>query len=252
MNTISFIHMKAKPSEQIGSHEHPTWELSYVIRGYGQRTMGSRVEPFRTGEVVLVPPDLKHCWAFGGEDVIECITVQIPSHFLTSLAIQFPEMGSVVGRFDEIADAVRFTGITLRRLQTALKRMENENDAERLVSLLDMLVTIAQSNEQHPIGRQRTEAEERLERIKIYISCNYNHDICIDSIARHIGMNRSSLCTFFRTRPARRWSMPSMPVALRWPATCCAATTSPSSKSATRAASMMFPISADCSNAWRA
>lgn len=198
MNTISFIHMKAKPSEQIGSHEHPTWELSYVIRGYGQRTMGSRVEPFRMGEVVLVPPDLKHCWAFGGEDVIECITFQIPPHFLSNLAIQFPEMGSVVGWFHEIIDAVRFTGITLRRLQAALKRMENENDAERLVSLLDMLVIIAQSNEQHPIGRQRTEAEERLEHIKVYISCNYNHDICIDSIARHIGMSRSSLCTFFR------------------------------------------------------
>lgn len=198
MNTISYIHMTAKPSEQIGSHEHPTWELSYVIRGYGQRTMGSRKESFRAGEVVLVPPDLKHCWTFGGEDDIECITLLIQPAFLTSLTIQFPEMGNVVGRFDEFTEAVRFTGITLRRLQTALKRMSNENGAERTVSLLGMLITIAQSNEQHPIGHQLTDTEIRMERIKVYISCNYNHGICIDSIARHIGMNRSSLCTFFR------------------------------------------------------
>ena len=198
MNAISYTHMTAKPSEQIGSHEHPTWELSYVVRGFGRRTMGSRQESFRAGEVVLVPPDLKHCWTFGGEDSIESITVQIPPHFLTSLTIQFPEMGNVVGRLEEFTEAIRFTGLTLRRLQTALKRMEGETDARRLVTLLGMLVTIAQSDEQFPIGRQLSDAEIRLERIKVFINCNYNHDICIDSIARHVGMNRSSLCTFFR------------------------------------------------------
>ena len=198
MNAISYTHMTAKPSEQIGSHEHPTWELSYVVRGFGRRTMGGRQESFRTGEVVLVPPDLKHCWTFGGEDSIESITVQIPPHFLTSLTIQFPEMGNVVGRLEEFTEAIRFTGLTLRRLQTALKRMEGETDARRLVTLLGMLVTIAQSDEQFPIGRQLSDAEIRLERIKVFINCNYNHDICIDSIARHVGMNRSSLCTFFR------------------------------------------------------
>lgn len=198
MNAISYTHMTAMPSEQIGSHEHPTWELSYVVRGFGRRTMGSRQESFRAGEVVLVPPDLKHCWTFGGEDSIESITVQIPPHFLTSLTIQFPEMGNVVGRLDEFTEAIRFTGLTLRRLQTALKRMEGETDAGRIVTLLGMLVTIAQSDEQFPIGRQLSDAEIRLERIKVFINCNYNHDICIDSIARHVGMNRSSLCTFFR------------------------------------------------------
>lgn len=198
MNAISYTHMTAKPSEQIGTHEHPTWELSYVVRGFGRRTMGSRQESFRTGEVVLVPPDLKHCWTFGGEDSIESITVQVPPHFLTSLTIQFPEMGNVVGRLDEFTEAIRFTGLTLRRLQTALKRMAGETDAGRIVSLLGMLVTIAQSDEQFPVGRQLSDAEIRLERIKVFINCNYNHDICIDSIARHVGMNRSSLCTFFR------------------------------------------------------
>lgn len=198
MKTISYIHMAVKPSEQISSHLHPTWELSYVLQGYGMRTMGSQQETFHTGEVVLVPPDLKHCWAFGGEETIECITLQISTDLFSRLALQFPELDSVVGRFSEYTEAVRFTGITLQRLQTALKRMENENNAERIVSLLGILVTIAQSDEQQPVGRQRTEAEIRLERIKIYICCNYNHDICIDNIANHIGMNRSSLCTFFR------------------------------------------------------
>ena len=48
-----------------------------------------------------------------------------------------------------------------------------------------------------------SEAEERLQRINIFISCNYNRDINVDVIARHVGMNRSSLCTFFRRQTGK-------------------------------------------------
>lgn len=195
--------MCVKPEEQIGLHEHPTWELSYVIRGSGLRTMGSQQERFRAGDVVMVPPSLQHCWAFDGEEQLACVTVQIQQSMFDMLAIQFPEMESIVGRLSTLKEAVRFTGETLRKCQKALKRMELETDAERLVTLLGILVAIAQSDEQYPIGRQRSEAEDRLERIWVYILCNYNHDINIDSIARHIGMNRSSLCTFFRRQTGK-------------------------------------------------
>lgn len=203
MKTISYIHMTVHPSEQIGCHVQPTWELSYVIKGHGMRTMGSQQEHFHTGEVVLVPPDMKHCWAFDGEETIECITLQISPDIFSGLATLFPEMESVANIFSEYTEAIRFTGVTLKRLQAILKRMENENDAERIVSMLSMLVAIVQSEERQPVGRQRTEAEVRLERIKIYISCNYNHDICIDNIANHIGLNRSTLCTFFRQQTGK-------------------------------------------------
>ena len=43
-----------------------------------------------------------------------------------------------------------------------------------------------------------SDAQRRLKQIEIYISCNYKRDISIDDLAQHIGMNRSSLCTFFK------------------------------------------------------
>ena len=53
------------------------------------------------------------------------------------------------------------------------------------------------------IGRMSSEAEERLRRINIFISCNYNRDISVDVIARHVGMNRSALCTFYRRQTGK-------------------------------------------------
>ena len=34
--------------------------------------------------------------------------------------------------------------------------------------------------------------------IKSFVNCNYMHEIKIDEIASHIGMNRSSFCSFFK------------------------------------------------------
>lgn len=199
MKMMSYVNMCVKPSEQIGFHEHPSWELSYVTSGHGLRAMGSRQEHFRPGEVILVPPNLRHCWTFDGEDeTISCITVLFHHDLVSILESQFPEMTEVANRFSQITEAVSFTGSTLTRLQTELTRMDDMSAAGRFAALLGLLVTIAQSDEQHSVGRQYTETELRLKRIEVYIDCNYNHDINIDSIASHIGMNRSSLCTFFR------------------------------------------------------
>ena len=60
----SIGHVRLKPSEQIGSHQQPTWELSLVIEGEGTRTIADVNEPFKSGEVVLVPPETVHCWHF--------------------------------------------------------------------------------------------------------------------------------------------------------------------------------------------
>ena len=79
--TFDCVHLA--PDEQIGSHQHSTWELSYVITGAGMRTIGDMTEPFSSGEVVLVPPGISHCWYFDNkvtdtEGKIENITSSNP------------------------------------------------------------------------------------------------------------------------------------------------------------------------------
>lgn len=202
--TMRFIYMQVMPSEQIGVHEHPLWELSYIISGRGQRVMGSKEEPFRKGEVVLVPPDLPHGWLFSQHDKkIENISIFFADNTIRQLAVLAPEFESVLGWMATRHEAQCFMGKTLNSLQTILMRMRYENDARRIVSLLELLNVMTESQEHYPVGRLLDKNAQRLEQIQLYINCNYNHDICIESIARHICMNRSSLCTFFRRHTGR-------------------------------------------------
>ncbi len=199
MQSMEFHHVKVLPAEQIGCHEHPAWEISYVIRGHGRRLMGSEQEEFRAGEVVMVIPGLPHQWIFDAEDKeIENITVLFTQEWLNGLAVALPELTETVRRISAHTTALRFSGETLRQLQDTLTGMIHEDKGSRLVSLLRILTTIAYGSDMESAGRMSSEAEERLQRINTFINCNYNRDVSVDAIARHAGMNRSSLCTFFR------------------------------------------------------
>lgn len=204
MQSMEFHHVRVRPTEQIGSHEHPVWEISYVIKGHGLRQMGSEQEEFKAGEVVMVIPNLPHQWVFDAEDKeVENITVLFTQEWIDRLAVALPELAETARRIKSHTTALRFSGATLRQLQGALTGMIHEDKAGRLVSLLRILTVIAYGSDMESIGRMSSEAEERLRRINIFISCNYNRDISVDVIARHVGMNRSALCTFYRRQTGK-------------------------------------------------
>ena len=204
-NSIHFDHVRLKPSEQIGIHQQPTWELSLVIEGEGIRTIAGVSEPFKSGEVVLVPPEMPHCWQFTDNgQKIENITVIFAPELIHTIAATFPELQTHFGVLAESIKAVVFTGRTRQRLSEGLKLMTDQTDAERVTLFIHLLCIIAVSDECREIGKQtETDAQRRLKQIEIFISCNYKRDVSIDDLAQHVGMNRSALCTFFKHHTGR-------------------------------------------------
>ena len=47
-------------------------------------------------------------------------------------------------------------------------------------------------------SKPRSRRERRMTQIKSYVNCNYCRDISIDEIVAHVGMNKSSFCTFIK------------------------------------------------------
>jgi AraC-like DNA-binding protein len=200
-----FNEVHIAPDRQIGMHSQQTWELSYVMVGEGVRTVGDCSEPFSAGEVVLIPPAIPHCWQFDehitdGEGRISNITLTFDSLFLDHCILLFPELGDVVLRIRETVDAVKFSASQRSDIIALLETMKHENKAERIASVVRLLVVLASCGKPHVVGKKVSISlvETHLSQIKTYVACNSRRAITIADVARHVGMNRSSFCTFFR------------------------------------------------------
>ena len=132
---IKVDHVCLIPSQQIGMHQQATWELSYIIKGRGVRTIGSQSEPFETGDMVLVPPEIPHCWKFGDQEThIENISVMFPMDLLHLLADQIEVMRGIMQRYLNLDSAIALVGKT--------------NEIKRIENLLDKYMDGATSNEE--------------------------------------------------------------------------------------------------------
>ncbi len=204
-NSISYDHVLLKPNEQIGLHHWNSWEMSYIICGKGRRILGDTEEPFGEGEVVLVVPEMPHQWIFSpdktdSEGNIENITISFSTDLLKRLSAVLPEFCPLAEWYEQLDTSIKFKRSECEKIALVLRRMEHETSAERTLSLLHLLTSIQRNRNYTVAGRfaPSSSVEDKIKKIKIYISCNYNHTINIDQLAKLVDMNRSSLCTMFK------------------------------------------------------
>ncbi len=199
MKSIELYHVCVPPEKQIGSHEHPLWELSLVKRGHGQRTVCSNTAPFYENDLVLVPPEITHYWTFDRtEPEIESITVQFSTDWLNDIATVIPEAVQTVKYILKIKDAIQILDNDADLIIDTLCRMVEQPQFVRVLSLFHILVKIANSEDTVIVGRKVSDIAKKIEKIQTYIDCNYNHCLSINDIAQYVGINRSSLCVFFK------------------------------------------------------
>lgn len=207
MNKCAFIFddVRLSPDRQIGLHSYNNWELSYVLTGSGTRTIGEHTEPFRSGEIILIPPNIPHVWRFTPDDTdadgyIANISVYFDTPALESLGILIPELSGVMGRVEQLDHAVSYTGEKLNAIQQLMFSMRGKTPVDRVPLMMELLIEISDVADSIYAGKRSclTRTERRLEAVRVYCACNYSRQITLDEISRHVGMNKSAFCTFMR------------------------------------------------------
>ena len=206
MKKFSFEHVVLSPKDQIGLHKQGSWELSYIVRGEGIRTIGDTKERFQAGEIVLVVPDMQHQWCFNTptdskDGMIENITITFSPALLSNLSSMFEEMEEMVLWYNELDESILLPKESNQTIKAIIWKMLHQDDCERLPSLLSLLVLIWKSDRKRQVGHFQIDRNtEIVNKVVTYLHCNFKRQITIKQIATYVGMNGTSLCSLFKRK----------------------------------------------------
>lgn len=203
--SFSYDYVRLSPQEQIGLHRQPSWELTLIVVGSGIKLIGDTTEPFQSGEVVIIPPEIPHCWYFNESNTdakgkIVNITLSFTNELLDRCSQSFPELHRYVEELKDNRDALKYNESQSVVIASILKQMCKQNEVERLSSFIRLLAVLPLADETNIVGKykERDRKQERLDMIRVFVACNAYRNISLDDVVRHVGMNKSAFCTFFK------------------------------------------------------
>lgn len=206
MNLYKFDSVAISPSDVISLHKQDTWELTLIVHGRGTRTLGDETKEFSDGDLAFIPPHIPHWWKYDNNytddrDRIEYATLSFKTEFIDRCSSAFPEVTERLEQLKSISSAITFNNETSGVITDMLLKMRNENMDELLPYVFRLILLLSKhKNEGIVIGKfaETDRTSDRVKKVREYSLKNYASTITIDMIANHVGMNRSSFCTFFK------------------------------------------------------
>ncbi|HTN19145.1 MAG TPA: AraC family transcriptional regulator [Pelobium sp.] len=198
-------------------HYHPEIELVLIVEGSGTALIGDGIINIKSGDVLLIGANLPHMFRSdveqGDEQLItESLTIHfLPEIFETFLAL--PENEAIVKLLKKAFVGISVLGETKKKITELMQAISYVYKTMRLISLLEILSVIANSEETKLISNKaiklyaNKQDEARLNRIYQYTLNNFARKITLAEIANVIHMVPHSFCRYFKSRTKKRYSL---------------------------------------------
>ncbi|WP_295675062.1 AraC family transcriptional regulator [uncultured Mucilaginibacter sp.] len=209
-NGQSFLYRKFDRSAfEAPYHFHPEYELTYIIQGTGKRYVGSHMSDFTAGDLVLLGPNLPHCWKLEKEEDSQtnasAIVIQFDGAFLGDDFFDKNEMQLIKKLFQKSGCGICFKSVTQVVVDKNLEALSKEkNNFRMLMGLLEILQKLAISNDyvlldQNKSVAERTPAEqERINPVYAYLVENFRNPVSLDVAAGIANMTTNAFCKYFK------------------------------------------------------
>ncbi|MDQ3847015.1 MAG: AraC family transcriptional regulator [Bacteroidota bacterium] len=199
-------------------HYHPELELIYFIEGRTTGVIGEGFQQFDEGDLVLLGSNFPHvlqenkefarqhphCQPFG-------LIIQFTPDFLGADFLNKPELQVVKKLLQKADRGLRFHKGLIAQVAPLLLSMYNLNETRKLLSLLDVLITLSESEAYDcmtPEGYayDPTQDEERMRCIHCYVYERFSEPISLKEIASIANMTETSFCRYFKTRTLKHFT----------------------------------------------
>ena len=190
-------------------HFHLEIELTWIVNSSGQRFVGDSVELFEPGDLVLIGSSLPHVWrnssaASRRRDYARSLVIQFRADTFGQPFLDLPEMTSIRDLFRRARQGLCFHGATQRETCKALRKIQGQTGARRLLNLLGILERLAESREfrclASPGFRPQVDAQsaDQMQRCYDFILQEASRNIRLSEVAAVAGLSNFAFCRYFK------------------------------------------------------
>ncbi|TKA03150.1 helix-turn-helix domain-containing protein [Actinacidiphila oryziradicis] len=190
-------------------HYHREYELTLITEGTGTRYVGTTVERYHPGDLVLLGPDLPHTFTSELYDgMAEAAVAQFRHDFLGPHFFNLPQFRTLSDLLARSARGLRFGHVPaeVHALLTRLPRLET---AAQTVALLDGLRRIAFNATATPITNPgyapapSTAVRDRIDAVCRHLQQTHTEPVHLTEVAALVHMPPTSFSRFFRRAMGR-------------------------------------------------
>lgn len=199
--------LRSEPSFRFGWHFHREFELTLITAGRGTRSVGTTIEAYDPGDLVLLGPDLPHTFVCSEADgPAAAVVTQFRRDFLGTDFFALPQFREIDQLLDRAAGGLRFGPDD--RVRTRLARLPELDPGERTVELLAVLghlsaVAATPITGSGLVVTPSPAARERIDRVCRHLQRTHTEPVDQAEIAALVHLSPTSFSHFFRRTMGR-------------------------------------------------
>lgn len=199
-------------------HFHKEYELVLINKSQGTRFIGDKVSHFGEGNLSLIGSNIPHLYRNNQEYYAKnsklkanSIFIHFTKDFLGKKFFDIPEMELVLKLLEKSSQVLEIHGRSKKIVKNKLIEMNDQKPPERLVSLLEILLLLAHSNDLKTILSpgfpvNSSGDTERINKVFEFILKNYTHEIYVQEIASKLHMSVASFSRYFKHHARKTFS----------------------------------------------
>ncbi len=190
-------------------HSHKNYELNFIVSGAGRRIVGNNITRFEHDDLVLLGPDLPHCW-----EVLEteddtppsCITIHFYENIIHSDFFNIPEMEVVVELLKNASYGIYFSGKEIPEIRKRLRRLLSLEGLESYIELLNIFNLLLRMDQKETLSdtlvysRDFARDLEQINKVYEYVFMNIGKGIKLQEAAEIVNMATGSFCRYFKKK----------------------------------------------------
>lgn len=199
-------------------HIHKEYELVLINKGTGTKFIGDKVSSFKEEDLTFIGSNIPHLYRNDEEHYdkkndlkASSIFIHFTMDFLGAHFFDIPEMKLVNALLRKSSLALQIDGKTKRCIIRRLQDMNDESPSQRLLSLLEILVKLSQSNDVNTLlssgfSVSNTGDTDKINRVFQFIMQNYTKEIYVEEIASQLNMSVASFSRYFKNHTRKTFS----------------------------------------------